>query len=172
MARHRLPKGPMPYVLTTWTSFRNIHGWEEEEDEEGAEKEGVHGCLRPRTSTDVHGRPRTSTDVHGRPRTSTDVHGHHKLEENLSVLKDDGRRTSKPGLWAYGKGWRWTPMLLRPAGGRPVAIFYPFGRSMPYAPRRKPYAVRHTPMAYAPRKNKREIAIFHYQIWFPWAPFC
>jgi hypothetical protein len=35
----------MPYVLTTWTSFRDVRGWEEEEDEEGAEKEGVHGFL-------------------------------------------------------------------------------------------------------------------------------
>jgi hypothetical protein len=94
----RLLGVPMPYVLTTWTSLRDVRGWEEKEDEEGAKKEGVHGYLCPRTSMDVHGRPRTSTVIHGRPWTSTDIHGHHKLEENLFVLKDDGRRTSRPGL--------------------------------------------------------------------------
>jgi hypothetical protein len=146
MVGHRLPKGPIPYVLTTWTSFRDVSGWDEE-DEEGAEKEGVHGCLHPRTSTDVH--------------------GHHKLEENLTVLKGVGRWTLRPGLWAYGKGWRWTLTLLRPVGWRHVAMFYPFGCPTPYAPRvcRMPYAIppRRTPK----RKNQKEIAIFHYQIRFP-----
>jgi hypothetical protein len=68
----------------------------------------------------------------------------------------------------YGKGWRWMPTttLVYPAGGRPVAVFYPFGCNTPYTPSHNPHAVRHTP--YAPRKKKqKEIAIFHYQIQFP-----
>jgi hypothetical protein len=50
--------------------------------------------------------------------------------------------------WAFGKGWSWQgavthslnfhpgppcPTLPRPAGGRPAAVFYPFGQPSPHA---------------------------------------
>jgi hypothetical protein len=92
--------------------------------------------------------------------TSTDVHGHHKLEENLSVLKDDGRQGQAYGRMAGDGDGRRRFYALRVGGLWPSSTL--LGTL-----RRTPHAVSHTPMLYAPRKNKKEIAIFHYKIWFP-----
>jgi hypothetical protein len=104
----------------------------------------VHG--RPRTSTDVHGRPRTSTDVHGRPRSSTDIHGHHKLEENLSVLKDDGRQ-GQASVW-QGMAMDANNDASTPCGRAVCSRFLSFWT--PYAVRLMPYAVCRTPHAVCP----------------------
>jgi hypothetical protein len=65
----------------------------------------------------------------------------------------------RPGLWVYGKKWRWMPTMtpLCPTGGRSVAVIYLFGhrtthavQPTPYAPCRTPHAVRPTPYALGP----------------------